>query len=189
MEISNLLDFTTRAELRGWLDRNHSTEKCCWVIVSLSPKPDTLLYLDVVEEALCYGWIDGIKKRLSDNRLAQRLSPRARLSNWTELNKERVRRLERLGLMTESGRNALPDMDDSSFRIHPHIENRLKACPETYSNFLKFPDLYKRIRLDTIQSVQNDHDLFEKRLDKFLKNTKLNKMYGKWNDDGRLINY
>lgn len=58
----------------------------------MTPTPDVLLYLDVVEEALCFGWIDGVKKKISETELAQRLS---------ELNKERVRRLEKLGLMRE----------------------------------------------------------------------------------------
>lgn len=71
------------------------------------PKPDTLPYLDIVEEALCYGWIDSTLKKLPDGRLAQRLSPRRAGSHWTELNRQRCRDLERRGLMTEAGRVAL----------------------------------------------------------------------------------
>lgn len=71
------------------------------------PKPDTLPYLDIVEEALCYGWIDSTLKKLPDGRLAQRLSPRRTSSHWTELNRQRCRDLERRGLMTEAGRVAL----------------------------------------------------------------------------------
>lgn len=61
----------------------------------------------IVEEALCFGWIDSTVKKLSDGRLAQRLSPRKKGSHWTELNKERCRQLEERGLMTDSGRMAL----------------------------------------------------------------------------------
>jgi uncharacterized protein YdeI (YjbR/CyaY-like superfamily) len=70
-------------------------------------KPDTLPYLDIVEEALCFGWIDSTLKRLPDGRLAQRLSPRRKGSNWTELNRARCKELEERGLMTDAGRAAL----------------------------------------------------------------------------------
>ncbi len=148
--------------------------------------PGTLLYLDAVEEALCFGWIDGQKKKISETQLAQRLSPRSKKSSWTELNKERARRLESLGLMTDEGRKALPDLSYESFKIDPIIEQRLKEDTDMYQNFSAFPDLYKRIRIDTIQSYKSQPELFNKRLDKFITNTKQNKMYGNWNDNGRL---
>lgn len=145
------------------------------------------MYLDVVEEALCFGWIDGVKKKTTQNQLLQRLSPRSKKSSWTELNKERVRRLERLGLMTEGGRKVLPDISSNSFIIDKFIENRLKEDVLVYENFMSFPELYRRVRIDTIQQVKNDQDLYLKRLDKFIQNTKQNNMYGSWNDNGRLL--
>ena len=62
MEVTNLLTFTSREQLRKWFMKNHLTEKCCWVACNRSKamKPDTLPYLDIVEEALCFGWIDGV---------------------------------------------------------------------------------------------------------------------------------
>lgn len=189
MKINNLLDITTREELRIWLFDNHKFEECCWVIISITPKPNTLLYLDVVEEALCFGWIDGIKKKISDTQLAQRLSPRTNKSKWTELNKERVYRLKKLGLMTQEGENAFQRVEESSFYIDPHIEKKIKEDPKIYENFLNFPELYKRIRIDTIQREQKNIELFTNRLNKFLKYTRNNKMYGDWNDNGRLINH
>jgi uncharacterized protein YdeI (YjbR/CyaY-like superfamily) len=71
-------------------------------------KPDTLPYLDIVEEALCFGWIDSTLKKLPDGSLAQRLSPRRKGSHWTDLNLQRCRDLESQGLMTEAGRKAIP---------------------------------------------------------------------------------
>jgi uncharacterized protein YdeI (YjbR/CyaY-like superfamily) len=61
-------------------------------------------YIDVVEEALCFGWIDSTLKKLPDGRLAQRLSPRRKKSHWTKLNIERCIDLEERGLMTPAGR-------------------------------------------------------------------------------------
>jgi Uncharacterized protein conserved in bacteria len=189
MEIENLIEARSREDLRAWLQQHSKTEKCCWVAVRMTPVPDTLLYLDAVEEALCFGWIDGVKKKISETQTVQRLSPRRKRSSWTELNKERVRRLEKLGLMTEEGRKVLPDMELDSFAIDPEIEQRLKEDEKVYTNFLAFPDLYKRVRIDTIQSRKHEPELFRSRLDKFIANTTENKMYGQWHDYGRLLDY
>ncbi|NUU60697.1 YdeI/OmpD-associated family protein [Paenibacillus agri] len=189
MEMDHLTPVKSREELRFWLQENSRTEKSCWVLVSMTPKSDTLLYLDAVEEALCFGWIDGVKKKISETELAQRLSPRSKKSSWTELNKERVRRLERLGLMTDEGRKVLPDMDYDSFKIDEDIEQRLKEEKQVYDHFMAFPELYKRVRIDTIQSNKKQPELFQSRLDKFITNTRENKMYGQWNDHGRLLDY
>ena len=90
MEILNLLDFTDRIELRNWLEVNHNQAKSCWVVTSRSKQPtyECIPYIEVVEEALCFGWIDSTLKKLPDGRLAQRLSPRRKGSHWTELNKQ-----------------------------------------------------------------------------------------------------
>lgn len=109
MEIINLLHYATREELRRWLEENHARERCCWVVTHRGKCPEwpAIPYIEVVEEALCFGWIDSTLKRLPDGRLAQRLSPRRPKSHWTELNRERCKSLEERGLMTEAGRRAL----------------------------------------------------------------------------------
>jgi uncharacterized protein YdeI (YjbR/CyaY-like superfamily) len=109
MEIVGLLEYSDRSQLRGWFERNSSTERCCWVALyrgKKKPEGVCLPYLEVVEEALCFGWIDSTLKRLPDGRLAQRLSPRRKKSHWTDLNRERCADLERRGLMTDQGRAA-----------------------------------------------------------------------------------
>ncbi|MBO7576104.1 MAG: hypothetical protein J6T03_01420 [Bacteroidales bacterium] len=111
MEITKLLEYGSRQQLREWLEQNAATERCCWVATyrgKLRPQNNCLPYIEVVEEALCFGWIDSTVKRLPDGRLAQRLSPRRKGSHWTELNRQRCSELERRGLMTEAGRKAIP---------------------------------------------------------------------------------
>ena len=184
---SSYFEFTTRKDLRNWLVANSKTETECWLVMSISIQTNTLLYLDIVEEALCFGWIDGVKKKLPDNRLIQRISPRSKRSNWTELNKARVRRLEALGLMTTAGRAVLPEMDPNLFEWDARIVEALQHDDVVYQNFRTFPILYQTIRIDTIQSYKKDTELFNKRLEKLIKYTKANKMYGSWHDNGRLL--
>ena len=109
MEVVNLLRLGNRSELRHWLKENHNKEKCCWVVTyrgKRMPEWPAIPYIDVAEEALCFGWIDSTLKRLTDGRLAQRLSPRRPKSLWTQLNMDRCMDLEGRGLMTEAGRRA-----------------------------------------------------------------------------------
>ena len=104
----NLTTFPNRAALRRWLEENHRSERECWVATYRSkvPLPDALPYLDVVEESLCFGWIDSTVKKMEDGRLAQRISPRRKNSHWTERNILRCKDLENRGLMTDAGRKA-----------------------------------------------------------------------------------
>lgn len=191
MEIKNLLDVKNREELRLWLNKNHNIQKECWVIVNRgkSKNKDEFMYLDLVEEAMCFGWIDSTCKKIAEGVTAQRISPRRKNSSWTELNKERCRRLEKLGLMTEAGRNISPDLSIQSFKIDNDIINKIKEDCIAWENFNKLPELYKRIRIDTIQSYKKQKEIYDKRLQKFIEKTREGVMYGDWNDNGRLLNY
>lgn len=191
MELKNLLNVRNRDELRLWLKENHQTEKECWVIVKRGkPKNDeTFWYLDAVEEALCFGWIDSTCKKTTDGFTAQRLSPRQKRSNWTELNKERCRRMEKIGRMTDEGRAILPDMSLTAFKIDEEILDAMKQDYIVWNNFKSFPPLYQRVRIDTIQAYKKQTDVFKIRLEKFIENTREGIMYGEWNDNGRLIDY
>ena len=191
MQPKNLLTAKNRNELRVWLAKNYDKESECWVIVKRGrPQNDnTFWYIDAVEEAMCFGWIDNTTKTLENGITAQKLVPRKKKSLWSELNKERCRRLEKLGLMTEAGRAVLPDMSANGFVIDNGILTALKADKTVWQNFNNFPPLYQRVRIDTIQIKKKQPDLYNSRLQKFIENTKKNIMYGEWNDNGRLLNY
>ncbi len=154
-----------------------------------TPPSDFVWYLDAVEEALCFGWIDTTHKNIDGVDL-QRFTPRTAKSPWSELNKERCRRLEKLGLMTESGRAVLPDMSVNSFVIDDEIYRAFQENPVAWENFCKFPPLYQRVRIDSIQrDKKKDRSVFEMRLNKLITQSQAGKMFGDWNDYGRLLNY
>ena len=167
-----------RAGWRSWLSENHSTSSGCWLVVDRTKDPtDALPYLDAVEEALCFGWIDSTI-RCSDGRHLQRFSRRR-----PELNLERCRRLERLGLMTDAGRDVIPDRE---FAIDEEILEALRADPEAWANLQDLPELYIRVRVGNIQ-IKRGTDLYRSRLDRFVEDTRKGIMRGNWNDDGRLL--
>jgi uncharacterized protein YdeI (YjbR/CyaY-like superfamily) len=98
----------TRAEWRAWLEDNHGTSRGVWLV---SWKKHTgnpaVAYEEAVEEALCFGWIDGVLNRVDEDRTMQYFAPRKPKSTWARSNKERVARLEAAGHMTDAGRAAV----------------------------------------------------------------------------------
>lgn len=178
-EITTTLHVTDRDAWRAWLTANHTVEKEIWLLFT-SAKSDEprLSYVHAVEEALCFGWIDGIAKRYDGKYRAQRFSPRRPKGNWTELNKERARRMIAAGKMTPAGQTALPDLSLDAFTIAPDILAALQADPQLWDNFQNFPGLYQRIRISYIESARKQPDEFQKRLQKFLSMTRQNKTFG-----------
>jgi uncharacterized protein YdeI (YjbR/CyaY-like superfamily) len=109
MDIGETLYVTTRAEYRKWLAKYHQTKKEIWLIqYKKATKKPSIPYVDAVEEAICFGWIDGFEKSMDAERYATRFTPRRPKSNWTETNRERARRMIAAGKMTKAGRSALP---------------------------------------------------------------------------------
>ena len=98
----------TRAQWRSWLLHNHNTAPGVWLCSwrSATGRP-TCPYPEVVEEAICFGWIDSTVNRLDDDRGLQMLTPRKPKSTWTRLNRQRVADMEAAGLMTDAGRKAV----------------------------------------------------------------------------------
>lgn len=187
MKLKNILNVKNRYEFRDWLKNNHDKEQECWIFCKRGKPVDDIhfWYLDAVEEALCFGWIDSIIKKV-DGRMVQRFTPR-KSDRWSELNKERCRRLEKLGWMTDAGRRVLPDMSVDSFVIDQDILEALKKDEVIWNHFNSFPPLYQRVCINTIAITKKNKELFQSRLEKFLQNTAEGKLYGDWNDYGRLI--
>lgn len=179
MEITTTVYVATRAKWREWLNENHNSETEIWLIYPRkSSGRSRIPYNDAVEEALCFGWIDSIEKPMDDDSSAQRFTPRKQKSNWSELNKERARRMIEAGKMTESGFANLGDLSVENFSIAPDILEAIQADKTTYNNFERFPDYYKRIRIGFVEEVRKQPDVFQKRLAHFIKMTAKNKRFG-----------
>ncbi len=183
--MENQLFVTDRHAFREWL-ATHPDQKECWVALKRGRPTDgtCFWYIDAVEEALSYGWIDSTQKKI-DGVIWQRFSPRKKSSPCTELNKERARRLRRLGLMTPQGLAVLPDLD-APFRMDPFVLSALKKA-RVYSKFCTFPPLYQRVRSYNVAFYRSrDPVSYERALERLLQATKEGKLYGEWNDYGRL---
>ena len=146
---------TTRDEWRAWLASYHESETEIWLIY---PKTHTgkprIPYDHAVEEALCFGWIDSIVKRIDDEKFAQKFTPRWDSTKWSALNRRRVRQLIREGRMTEAG---LAKIDPGILGEEPQakaskedleiprfLEQALMASPKAWTYFQSLAPSYRR---------------------------------------------
>jgi uncharacterized protein YdeI (YjbR/CyaY-like superfamily) len=184
MEVGKTLYVTDRKQWRSWLVKNHQKEKEIWLIYyRKSSDKKRIPYNDAVEEALCYGWIDGIVKGMDKERFVQRFTPRRPNSILSQLNKERIYRLIEKKKMTSKGLAAVKHAFDFSSKnskciIKADILKLLREDKIIWENFQKFPESYKRIRIGWVESARIRPEDFKKRLRYFLKMTVKNKKYG-----------
>jgi uncharacterized protein YdeI (YjbR/CyaY-like superfamily) len=178
VEIGKTLRARNRGEWRRWLEKNHATAPEIWLVfyTKVSGKP-FVPYDHAVEEALCFGWIDGIIKKLETDSRAQRFTPRRPGRKVSELNKARMRRMIDAGKMTKAGLAAAPDLHDD-FEYAPWVLDELRADPVVWKNFQSFSEDYKRIRIGWIQFTTGNDEVRRQRLDYFIKMTREGKQFG-----------
>jgi uncharacterized protein YdeI (YjbR/CyaY-like superfamily) len=190
MEISKTLYVKNREQWREWLEKNYNKEKEIWLIYPRkSSGKERIPYKDCVEEALCYGWIDSIAKGIDSERYCQRFSPRRPNSQLSELNKEHIRRMIKLGKMTPAGLKAVekqynPEKDKAESKnliIASDILEKIKSNKEAWKNFQNFSIGYKRVRISAIEGYRNyqgNNKLFDSKLAYFIKMSAKSKTFG-----------
>jgi uncharacterized protein YdeI (YjbR/CyaY-like superfamily) len=103
-------DARTRERWRQWLAKHHGSEPEVWLIFHKKHTGTSCLaYTDALDEALCYGWIDSLVKRIDDNRYARKFTPRKPESNWSSINIKRYNALKAAGKLTAPGLARSPD--------------------------------------------------------------------------------
>ena len=120
--------FKTPAEFRAWLAKNHATADELGVILhrQSSGKP-TMTWSEAVDQALCFGWIDGIARRIDDTSRVQRFTPRRPKSNWSAVNIKKVEVLTAQGLMTPAGQAAFALRHESRSAVYSYENRHLAA--------------------------------------------------------------
>lgn len=141
----------TRPKWRSWLKRNHASQSEAWIVFYKTHTGlGKIWYLEALDEALCFGWIDGRVRRIDNQKHMVRFTPRRRESFWSNRNVKNVRRLIEEGRMTPAG---LTKIDSSTlnkpisksgrssprFRISPEMRKRLSANQRAWRNYLSLP--------------------------------------------------
>lgn len=137
----------TRSAWRKWLEKNHNNEKCVWLTYyKKHTGKKSVWYNDAVEEAICFGWIDGQVKSIDEERYMQRYTPRTSKSRWSEPNIERAEKMIKAGKMTETGLKVYREAMKSNkivpsvrnFKIPEYLKEILKSNEKARENFMKF---------------------------------------------------
>lgn len=168
MTMSKTLHVTNREEWRSWLKENHDKEKEVWLIFykKHTGKP-VIPYDDAVEEALCFGWIDSIIKRMDDEKFSRKFTPRKADSKWSELNKKRVKKMIRESRMTEAGLVLINAAKKSGkweqvisqpkeLNMPPGIKDALSANRKVWENFNKLAPSYQRLYVGWITTAKKE---------------------------------
>jgi uncharacterized protein YdeI (YjbR/CyaY-like superfamily) len=150
----------SRAEWRAWLRKNRRRQQSVWVVSWKKGDPRYVAYGDLVEEALCFGWIDSLPRKLDASRTMLLMAPRKASSAWSRLNKQRAEKLIADGSMTAAGLRVIAAAKAAGLwskldgvedlKIPPDLQKALRAHPGAKLNFDAFPRSAKRGILDWI---------------------------------------
>jgi uncharacterized protein YdeI (YjbR/CyaY-like superfamily) len=135
--VGEVVYFASPAAFRKWLQENHAVETQLWVgFHKKGTGRPSLTWPESVDEALCFGWIDGIRKRVDEDRYTIRFTPRKPTSIWSAINIARVKELTRRRLMKPAGLAAFARRDEKRSAIYAY-ENRPKALAPQYEKELR----------------------------------------------------
>jgi uncharacterized protein YdeI (YjbR/CyaY-like superfamily) len=161
------LEIRSRAQWRRWLSKHHATSPGVWAVTyKKDAAGPSVAYEAIVEEALCFGWIDSVRKTVDGDRSRLLVTPRRPKSRWSRVNKERVERLRAAGLMTPAGEAAIEvskangnwDALDSVERLEEPADLRaaLDRDPTARANWDAFPRSTKRGILEWISNAKKE---------------------------------
>lgn len=166
-----------REKWRAWLSANFDKEKEVWFVFPMKAAgEEALSYNDAVEEALCFGWIDGVIKHIDPTHRAQRFTPRRPGSPYSRPNIERLIWLEEQKLIHPSIRERVLSIIKTPYLFPEDIIAAIKRDEKAWEHYNSFAPSYKRIRVAYIDAARKRPEEFQKRLDSFIKKTRENKL-------------
>ena len=167
----------TRDEWRNWLSINFEKEEEIWfTFPTVSSKEIGVTYNDAVEEALCFGWIDGVAGTLDKTHQLRRFTPRRKGSGYSRLNIERLIYLDSQNMIHPKIREEIINMINKPYVFPKDIMKAIQKDEVAWNNYQNFTDSYKRIRVSYIDAARKRKAEFKKRLNSFIKKTRENKI-------------
>jgi len=176
---SKAIFFDGPQDFREWLETNHGSETEVFIgFYKKATGKQTMSWSQAVDQALCFGWIDGVMRRIDDERHMQRFTPRKPGSNWSKVNVEKMARLEAEGLVAPAGGKAFEARSDDktgiySFERHepaqfpPEFAERLRANAGAKDYFEGRPPWYRRTCTHWVTSAKREETRL-KRMDQLI---------------------
>ncbi len=165
LEPHDVIFFESPEELRDWFDAHHETATDLWLgsYRKATGKP-SVSWSDAVDEALCVGWIDSIRKRLDDTRSAQRFTPRRKGSTWSAINVAKVADLTAQGRMRPAGLAAFERRTAANTAVYSYERpeaslsdaelERFRAVPAAWADWERRPPSYRRAVMYWVTSAK-----------------------------------
>ena len=176
MNGQKILFCADRRAWRDWLAAHFETEDEVWfVFPSAASGERGVTYNDAVEEALCFGWIDGRAGTLDAAHQLRRFTPRRKGSAYSQPNIERLILLDAQGLLHPKVKASVEELLRRPFVFPEDILDEIRQDPVAWTNYQAFSEPYKRIRVAYIDAARNRPAEFQKRLAHFIKKTRENK--------------
>jgi uncharacterized protein YdeI (YjbR/CyaY-like superfamily) len=180
--------FVSAAKFRQWLEKNH--DKKAELLVGFYKKDlgkKSISYPEAVDEALCFGWIDGVRRRVDDESYCNRFSPRRPNSIWSVVNTKRMKELIDAGRVAEPGLAAFSNRDPKRTQLYsfenrpkslePSLEKRFRANKKAWQFFEQQPPGYKKIAIFFVMSAKQDETRV-RRLDQLISISSRNERLG-----------
>jgi uncharacterized protein YdeI (YjbR/CyaY-like superfamily) len=159
--------FDSPGSFRKWLEENHQKETNLIVgYHKVSTKKPSLSWSESVDEALCFGWIDGVRRSVNDESYCIRFTPRNPKSNWSAVNIKKVEELTRLGKIHPSGlaafekrtevRSAIYSYENRPEKLDAELENRFQANSKAWAFFRAQAPSYQKTRIYWVMSAKQE---------------------------------
>ena len=172
--------FRNQAAFRRWLEKNHASSRELWVgMHKVSSGKGGLTYPEALEEALCFGWIDGVRRRVDEYSFVQRFTPRTPKSYWSAVNTRRALELTAAGRMHSSGLAAFERRDKAPGRysferrtaaFDPAAEKRFRANRAAWRFFTSQAPWYQRVAIHYVTSAKRE-DTRARRLERLIQDS------------------
>jgi uncharacterized protein YdeI (YjbR/CyaY-like superfamily) len=177
--------FATPQEFRKWLEKHHTSEKELLVgFYKVGTKKPSMTWSESVDQALCFGWIDGVRKSIDEHSYSIRFTPRKPTSIWSAINIKKVEELTKVGLMTLEGQKAFDLRKEEKSAIYSHekepaildpdYEKQFKASKKAWEFFNNQAPSYRKVMLHWIMSAKHEKTRLS-RLEKTIRESGLGK--------------
>lgn len=159
--------FKSQSEFRAWLEKHHTREKELFVgFYKKNTGKPSITYPEALDEALCFGWIDGVRRSLSDEAYTQRFSPRKSTSIWSNINVRHVERLKQLGRMAPAGlaayalrdpkRTGVYSFENRPREFSPAFKKKFQSNKKAWEFFEQQPPSFKRVSIFYVMSAKQE---------------------------------
>jgi uncharacterized protein YdeI (YjbR/CyaY-like superfamily) len=190
--------FRSAAEWRRWLEQHHATSTECLVgFYKVGTQRPTLTWPQSVDEALCFGWIDGVRRSLGEESYTIRFTPRRPTSTWSAVNIRRFAELARAGLTRPAGHRAAERRTEARSRRYAYeqraearlelaAERKFRARPEAWKFFLSQPPSYRKVATYWVVSAKRE-ETRERRLATLIRDSAAGRRIGPLRPQGAAV--